>query len=284
MAAYNYRLVHKHGKKMGHTDTLSRLPLPNSEPDPAPAACILSIQDLPKSPFACRGCHVLNWVLREWPGTSPGEEFHSFIRRQDELSAYKGCILWGNRVIVPHTLRARVLESLYEGHPGIVRMKALVRSYLCWPGLDKDIEAQVKGSQICQQTRPEMPQAPIHCWEIMQPPWSRIHINYARPFQGQVFLIVVDNYSKWLEVAPVPTITTARTIQELCKISAMHGLPDVIVSDNGAQFTAAEFQSFLQTNMIRHATSAPFHTASNGQAEQMVKMTKEVLKRIMLGD
>ncbi|XP_015676193.1 cytochrome P450 2K6-like [Protobothrops mucrosquamatus] len=144
-------------------------------------------------------------------------------------------------------------------------MKALARSYLWWPGLDKDIEDQVKGCQVCQQTRSEMPQAPVHRWETTQTPWSRIHVDYAGPFQGQVFLIVVDSHSKWLEVAPVPT----RTIQKLRRIFATHGLPDVIVSDNGAQFTAAEFQSFLRSNMIRHATSAPFHLASNGQAERM---------------
>ncbi|XP_039204776.1 uncharacterized protein K02A2.6-like [Crotalus tigris] len=280
---------------MGHADALSRLPLPNSEPDPTLAARIMSIQDLPESPLHAGDVaaetatdktlsRVLNWVLWGWPGISPRTEFHSFIRRQDELSAYKGCILWGSRVIVPHTLRARVLESLHEGHPGIVRMKALMRSYLWWPGLDKDIEVQMKGCQVCQQTRPEMPQASVHLWETTQTAWSRIHIDYAEPFQGQVFLIVVDSYSKWLEVALVPTMTTNRTIQELRRIFATYGLPDVIISDNGVQFTAAEFQFFLRTNMIRHATSAPFHPASNGQVERIVRKTKEELKRITKSD
>ncbi|XP_029142078.1 uncharacterized protein K02A2.6-like [Protobothrops mucrosquamatus] len=169
-----------------------------------------------------------------------------------------GCILWGSSVIVLSSSRPRVLESLHEGHPRIVRMKALARSYLWWPGLDKAIEAQVHGCYTCQQSRPEMPQAPVHRWEDTHTPWSRIHIDFAGPFQGQLFLIVVDSHSKWLEVAPVPTMTTARTIQELRRIFATHGLPDMLVSDNGAQFTASEFQSFLRANLIRHAILADF--------------------------
>ncbi|XP_015676360.1 uncharacterized protein K02A2.6-like [Protobothrops mucrosquamatus] len=186
----------------------------------------------------------------------------------------QGCILWGSRVVITTSLRTRVLDSLHEGHPGIVRMKALARSYLWWPGLDKDIEAQVHKCHICQQSWPEMPQAP----------WSRIHIDFAGPFQGQLFLIVVDSHSKWLEDVPVSTTMTARTIQVLRGIFATHGLPDVIVSDNGAQFTSSEVQSFLRANMIRHATSAPFHLASNGQVERMVHTTKESLKRITHGN
>ncbi|XP_039204775.1 uncharacterized protein K02A2.6-like [Crotalus tigris] len=181
-----------------------------------------------------------------------------------------------------HIVAPRVLESLHEGHPGIVWMKALMRSYLWWPGLDKDIEVQVHSCYICQQSRPEMLQAPVHQWETTQAPLSRIHINFAGSFQGQLFLIVVDSHSKLLEVTPVPTMITARTIQELCRIFVTHRLPNMIVLDNGAQFTASEFQSSLRANMIRHATSAPFHQVSNGQAEHLVQTTKDDhLKRIV---
>ncbi|KAK9394668.1 hypothetical protein NXF25_015196 [Crotalus adamanteus] len=59
---------------------------------------------------------------------------------------------------------------------------------------------------------------------------------------------------------------------------------DVLVSDNGPQFTCFEFQAFLQANLIRHTTSAPFHPSSNGQAERMVRTTKDALKRHMAAD
>ncbi|KAK9395533.1 putative protein K02A2.6-like [Crotalus adamanteus] len=163
-------------------------------------------------------------------------------------------------------------------------MKALARSHLWWPGLDKDIEAKVHACHLCQRSRPEMPQAPVHRWEETQSPWSRVHIDYAGPFQGQFFLVLVDSHSKWLEVVPVSSTTTAKTIQVLRGIFATHGLPDVIVSDNGPQFTSSEFQAFLQANLIRHATSAPFHPSTNGMAERMVRIAKDALKRLTYGD
>ena len=41
------------------------------------------------------------------------------------------CILWGNRVVVPAAGRARVMEELHTGHPGISRMKSLTQSFVC---------------------------------------------------------------------------------------------------------------------------------------------------------
>ena len=52
--------------------------------------------------------------------------------------------MWGSRVIIPPKYRAQLLEQLHEGHPGIVRMKALARSYIWWPGMDREIEQAAK--------------------------------------------------------------------------------------------------------------------------------------------
>ncbi|XP_032997803.1 uncharacterized protein K02A2.6-like [Lacerta agilis] len=220
---------------------------------------------------------------RGWP-EKPGPEFSSFTARKDELSSHRGCILWGSRVIVPPSLRRKVLEGLHVSHPGIVRMKALARSYIWWPGIDAEIEGWVKHCEPCQVSRPDPPKAPVQSWESTRSPWSRVHIDYAGPFQGQLFLIVVDSHSKWLEVTPTSTMSSRATINSLRKLFATHGLPDTLVSDNGTAFTSAEFQEFVSKNGIRHIRSAPFHPATNGQAERMVRTTKDALRRIIQGD
>ncbi|KAL3205994.1 hypothetical protein MRX96_040441 [Rhipicephalus microplus] len=94
-----------------------------------------------------------------------------------------------------------------------------------------------------QETRPEMPRAPVHPWEASRNPWSCLHMDFAGPFQGQTFLIVVDSYSKWLEVIPTSSMTSQTVIGALQKLFATHGLPDTIVSDNGAQFKSKSFES-----------------------------------------
>uniref|UniRef100_UPI0025418102 uncharacterized protein K02A2.6-like n=1 Tax=Euleptes europaea TaxID=460621 RepID=UPI0025418102 len=139
------------------------------------------------------------------------------------------------------------------------------------------VEEWVSHCQPCQESRPEMPRAPTQRWESTHTPWSRIHIGFAGLLQGKTFLIIVDSYSKWLEVVDIGSMTLSVVIRELRKVFATHGLPDTVVSDNGAQFTSSEFKDFLAKNLIRHTTSAPFHPATNGQAERMVRKTKDAL-------
>nr|XP_056721023.1 uncharacterized protein K02A2.6-like [Euleptes europaea] len=293
--AYDFRLLHRPGSSIANADALSRLPLKDSDPDPSPAYNVMLLETLPEPPLHASDiaahtakdrtlARVLNWVGKGWPAARPEGEFKPFFTRQHELSLNKGCLLWGNRVVVPAKLRTKVLDALHACHPGIVRMKALARSYVWWPGIDAAVEEWVSRCQPCQESRPEKPRAPTHHWESTHKPWSRLHIDFAGPFQGKTFLIVVDSYSKWLEVSDVCSMTSRVVVRELRKLFATHGLPDTVVSDNGAQFTSAEFQEFLAKNGIRHTTSAPFHPATNGQAERMVCTTKEAMRRIERND
>ena len=163
-----------------------------------------------------------------------------------------------------------------ERNPGVCRMKSLARGVVWWPGIDKDIENMVKGCHQCQVNCKSSAPAP---WESPTCPWACIHIDHAGPFLGKQFLVLVDAYSKWLEVVPVPSLTSETTIRTLRGIFATHGLPELIVSDNGPSFTSKEFHEFVQRNGIRHVKCSPYHPASNGQAERAVQTFKEGLKK-----
>ena len=154
--------------------------------------------------------------------------YHKFW---NELSVHDGCLLCGNRVVVPP-----------ERHSGNTRMKALARSYMWWPGIDQEIEEKVKACSSCQRTRQNPASAPLHPWEFPKQPWERLHTDYAGPYESTMFLIVIDAYSKWLEVIPVTAATSSVTIDHLCSMFATHGLPKTLVTDNGTQFTSIEFE------------------------------------------
>ena len=71
-------------------------------------------------------------------------------------------------------------------------MKSLARSYVWWPGIDKDLECIAKSCQDCQQHQKVEQKTPLHPLEFPKRPWQRLHLDFAGPFQGQMWLIVID--------------------------------------------------------------------------------------------
>ena len=63
---------------------------------------------------------VKSLLLSGWPSHKLEEQFQPFVKRKYELSVGGGCVLWGNRVVVPGKGRDRVFEVLHEAHPGIL--------------------------------------------------------------------------------------------------------------------------------------------------------------------
>lgn len=123
---------------------------------------------------------------------------------------------------------------------------------------------------------------PLHPCEFPGQSWKRLHIDFAGPFIGHTFMILVDGYSKWLEVFRIPNLTSQAeaTIARLRRLFAAYGLPEQIVTDNGTQFTSEEFKNFMQLNGILHSTSAPGHPATNGLAQRYVQTFKSGIKKL----
>ena len=207
-----------------------------------------------------------------------------FKTRQDELGTQQGCILWGARVVVPPSLQDNVLQELHDTHPGISRMKALARSYVWWPNIDSHIERTVSSCSTCQSMRSNPPTVQIHPWTYPARPWSRIHVDFAGPVSGCTYLVVVDAYSKFPEVVKMTNTSAKTTVTALRDIFSRHGLPEIIVSDNGPQFTATEFQQFCSNNGILHRTSAAYKPSTNGQAERVVQILKSAIKQVHVTD
>lgn len=121
-------------------------------------------------------------------------------------------------------------------------------------------------------------------WEDPRGPRSRLHIDFAGPFLGQVFLIVVDAFSRWVEAILMNSTTATNLIKTLRALFATHRLTDEVVSDNGPQLTSSVFEMFLAGLGIRHCLISPHHPAGNGLAERAVRTTKEALGRMGPGE
>ncbi|XP_033733620.1 uncharacterized protein K02A2.6-like [Pecten maximus] len=281
-----YRSTHNHC----NADGLSRLPLSSSATenyiDEASVFYTSQLEKLPVSSVQVRRetqrdpilSEVLDCVFRGTSKLPKDDVFKPYRNRETELTCHQNCVMWGNRVVVPETLRTTVLEELHDGHLGIIRMKNLARSYVWWPNIDSNIEQMCKSCVGCQTTSNMPKAAPVHPWDWPTTPWDRLHVDFAGPFMDSMFLIVVDSHSKWPEVYPMKSTTTSLTIEKLRILFSQYGIPRQLVSDNGPQFTSKEFEMFMKQNGIRHITSAPYHPRTNGLAERFVQTFKMSMK------
>jgi len=166
-----------------------------------------------------------------------------------------------------------VLE-LHQKHQGMARMKAVARSHVWWPQIDQCLEQVAKNCLSCQQVKNVLSPAPLHPWVWPLKPWQRIHMDFAGPMKGKMYLIVVDAHSKWPEVVEMSSTPAASTIPHLRSLFARFGLPEQCVSDNGLPFNSEDFTTFMKGNRIKHICSSPYQPATNSLAERLCKPSR----------
>ncbi|XP_065082308.1 uncharacterized protein K02A2.6-like [Ochlerotatus camptorhynchus] len=270
LVLYDFNIVYVNTTKFGNADILSRLIDQHVKPEEDfVVASIITENDvrsialdavnaLPLSfraiQHATRSDPVLSKVYRfvqqGWPQLKTAisdHEIQLFFNRSDSLSTVQGCVMFAERLVIPTDSRIRCLHS---GHPGIQRMKAIARSFVYWPSIDSDIAAHVKACHHCAVAAKSPPKAPPLSWPKSTYPWQRVHIDYAGPIEGEYFLLSVDSYSKWVEIVRTKSITATATIGILRSLFVRLSMPETLVSDNGTQFTSAEFAQFCLENGI----------------------------------
>ncbi|GFT19252.1 uncharacterized protein K02A2.6 [Trichonephila clavipes] len=254
LQSFEFDIIFRKTIEHGNVDFLSRLPKTSEELEVKDDITIFQMSQIEALP-------VTSKELRQ--ETSKDIELGPLLRalregkdlqgREAQYTIEDGCIMYGQRVCIPMKFRKDVLEELHAGHLGIVKIKAIARSFVYWKNIDNDIEEAAKNGVDCAR-------------------------YFAGPIFEHTFFLIVDAHSKWLEVYPMKVTTTKKTIECLRDSFARFGLPRVLVSDNGSQFISYEFQRFMHKNGVRHKTSAPFKPSSNGQAERYVATLKQSLR------
>ena len=95
------------------------------------------------------------------------------------------------------------------------------------------------------------------------------------------YVVLVDYSSDFVEVQELADITSPTIIQFLKEQFSRHGIPDVLVSDNGPQLVSHEFRRFAEEWEFKHVTSSPHHHKANGKAESAVKVTENLFKKAL---
>lgn len=292
MSIYEYDIYYRPSSQMGNADFCSRFPLEQTVPKQIDCGDIKSINFFDDFPLDysqiaietkkdCFLSKLANYIEKGWPNKLDKNWHPAFSLRYD-LEMAQGCILYQDRVFIPESLRIPILKLLHSNHNGVVKMKQTARRCVFWLGMNGDLENYVKHCQSCLKTAIHPKIICNTSWTPTTRPFSRIHADFFF-FESKTYLLVVDSFSKWLEIEIMKYGTDAsKVIKKFTTIFARFGIPDVLVTDGGPPFNSNQFCSFMKRQGIRVMKSPPYNPSSNGQAERMVRVVKEVLKRFIL--
>ena len=292
-----YQLTVKYipGKEMYTADTLSRAYLKDPVKDDPELKYVvhsivkyLPMTDERKRQFAeaTKTDPVLNTLTRltmeGWPEKkySVPENVKFYWNVRENIHMAEGLVFLENRVLVPAELRQQMLKLVHEGHFGMEKSKARARQVLSWPGMSQDIESMVARCTICEKFRPAQQKEPMIPHVIPHRAWSKVAADILE-IGTNAYLVVVDYYSKWLELTQLKNKTATEVILKLKSIFARLGIPDEFVSDN-MPFASAQFMLFAKDWDFKLTTSSPRYAQSNGMSEKAVSTAKQMIKKTLL--
>ena len=215
-------------------------------------------------------------VSGKWQRT---KETGPYVCIKDELTATDSLLLRGSRIVIPASLQSTTLQLAHEGHQGIVRTKQLLREKVWWPGIDKDVEHLIRSCISCQAQSSQSYPQPLAMTEMPSRPWTVLHADLCGPFPtGESLLVLVDSCSRWPEVFILKSTTAAVIIKRMKSCFAVHGLPVEIVTDNGPQFVAEEFDLYLSEHGIVHRRITPYWPQANSEVERFNRTLEKAIR------
>ena len=294
MMWFDYKVVYIPGKLLSIADALSRSPIcfvATAEDDlisevedhvnnvvtnfPASDKMLQTIRDELLADPICST--VIKYCEGGWPSSrSVCHVLQTFYQVRDDLAHQKGLLLKGDRIVIPLALQKEILNKLHQSHQGITKSRARART-VWWPGLSGDIKSFVMNCSVCAQLRTN-PTEPLISSELPECSWQKVACDLFN-FNNAVYLLVIDYFSRWIEIALLDKGTTADyVISHLKSTFAKFGIPNELRSDGGAQFLSFTFQKFANCYGFVHTFSSPRYPRSNGEAERAVQTVKNLLK------
>ena len=151
-------------------------------------------------------------------------------------------------------------------------------SLVWWPRISKDTQERVAACRHYLKKQPSQPREPLLPSALPERPFQRIDVDICE-FKGRQYLVSVDYYSRYIDIAYMSQMTSSAVVFKMKNNFAQHGIPETVISDNGTQFTSAEFKKFEANWNFNHVTSSPHYPQANGEAERAVKTAKDILKQ-----
>ena len=238
LARFNYLAVHVPGKHMYSANALSRAVSNAFQPPVLPSslsdlelstdadACALSVLEVAVPPD--RLTHIVTaqeadpvsrslktFIVDGWPTSAQQlpANIRPFWPHCHQLTVVYGIICCGPRLFIPASLQEDTLQLLHAAHQSERRCKLLASTSVWWPSISSDITRVVSACQVCRRCRPQ-PTAPVLSTDTPERVWQMIGTNLFQVGR-QSYIVIVDYYSRYIEVVPLSSTTSSSVITAL---------------------------------------------------------------------
>ena len=297
---FDLNVQYKSGNKMFIADTLSRDYLPNTQSN-VDKSSVISICEEISSIQMSENVAVTNerledirqktaldvelqtlrdMILYGWPVhyKNVPEIIRPYFKFRDELSVENGIIFRGPCIVVPMSLRPYMLKQIHYAHNGIDATIRYGRDILYWPSMSAQLKNYVASCKICNQFSNKQQRENLKSHEFPSRPWSKVGMDIFTIGKHN-YLILVDYFSSYFEVISLETMEAKTVIAKVKSYFARYGIPDIVMTDCGTQFTSHDFQKLVKEWCFKHVKSSPHHHQSNGKAENAVKIAKRLFQK-----
>lgn len=185
------------------------------------------------------------------------------------------------RIYVPENMRKMILyyhhDMILSAHNGVTKTYRQIAKRYYWPKLYQDVLQYVRSCQLCQQNKPSQAQKGAPMASVApRKVWEAVHVDYLGPMsissnRNRYCLVLIDSYSKWVEIIPTTRCTSSVTVKKLEEIWHRYGPPLRVVTDNAKNFTSRDFKDMCVRWGCKHTTTSPYNPKANN-AERVNKV------------
>ena len=194
------------------------------------------------------------------------------------------------QVVVPKKHRIAILKAAHElplaGHLGVAKTQSKLEKHFYWPGITRDVKHFCKTCEVCQKAgKPNqgIPVAPLQPIPAIEEPFSKVIIDCVGPLPrtkagNQYMLTVMCSSTRFPEAIPLRSISTSKIVKALLNFFTKVGLPKIIQTDRGSNFTSKLFQQVTAQLGVTHVCSSAYHPESQGALERFHATLKNMLR------
>lgn len=195
-----------------------------------------------------------------------------------------------SQIVLPTGYRYQIMQLAHEhpcsGHLGVTKTYDRISRNFFWPSLKSSVSAFVRSCHVCQlagKPNQKIPQAPLKPIPVVGEPFERLILDCVGPLPKaksghQYLLTIMCATTRYPEAVPLRSIKTKAVVKELIKFCSMFGLPKVIQTDQGTNFTSRLFEQLVHELGVEHQMSSAYHPESQGALERFHQTLKSMLR------